>query len=263
MNEKDASILNADTTERLLQLYQKASKHSNYQVPAKVLLPFIPVEKLNIVSRYERERMDYIAARLTIRDKTILDIGGNTGYFSLECASRGAAKILYCEGNAAHCEFVRAAIQLTQMDKVVQIIPGHIAFQDDIPGPADMALLLNVLHHVGDDYGDSNMGMACAKDSILAALRHMARRVQYLVFQMGYNWKGQRNLPLFENGLKCEQIEFIRTGLAAEWDILHIGIAEEMDGATVYRDMTDVNLRRLDALGEFRNRPIFIMRSKC
>ena len=48
MNEKDASILNADTTERLLQLYQKASKHSNYQVPAKILLPFIPVEKLNI-----------------------------------------------------------------------------------------------------------------------------------------------------------------------------------------------------------------------
>ena len=78
---------------------------------------------------------------------------------------------------------------------------------------------------------------------------------------------------LFINGEKQERIkrvalavaiiDFIISSLESEYEIVKIGIAERIDEDITYNDLNDMNIIRDDSLGEFLNRPIFIMKSKC
>jgi hypothetical protein len=58
-------------------------------------------------------------------------------------------------------------------------------------------------------------------------------------------------------------IDFV-TGRArrADWTIDAIGIAQRSDGVVQYRPLDGRNIERDDALGEFLNRPLFILRSR-
>ena len=56
-------------------------------------------------------------------------------------------------------------------------------------------------------------------------------------------------------------IELVRQ-LDADWAVQAIGIAERHDGRVVYRDLDARNIDRDDSLGEFLNRPLFILRSR-
>ena len=76
----------------------------------------------------------------------------------------------------------------------------------------DVVFLMNVLHHIGDDYGDSAITLKEAKENIIFQLNGMAEKTKYMVFQMGFNWKGNRDKGLFENGTKEEMVEFIKEG---------------------------------------------------
>ena len=125
----------------------------------------------------------------------------------------------------------------------------------------DLVLLLNVLHHVGDDYGDKELLMGKAKENIIKQLNSLAKIAGTLVFQMGFNWKGNIQQCLFENGTKEEMISFIKEGTKDYWRILKIGIAELKNGTIEYCDLSKENICRWDHLGEFLNRPIFIMES--
>lgn len=253
------------TPSTLAELYSLNSKHSNYQVLARPLRALLAQDQLSISSRYETERLDYLLARHPVRGLRVADIGGNTGFFTLECAAAGAARVLYIEGNAAHAEFVALAASALHVDGVVDCRGAYLNFRDDaeFPEPVDMCLLLNVLHHLGDDYGDAALSRDAARQGMLASLAYMADKTRLLVFQLGFNWKGDRTLPLFEHGSKAELIEFIRQGSAADWDIVDIGIAERDAGGKVsYNELNNDNIARDDSLGEFLNRPLFVLRSK-
>jgi len=123
-------------------------------------------------------------------------------------------------------------------------------------------LLLNVLHHVGDDYGDPSHSIESAKQNVLNSLSALAKRTKYLIFQLGFNWKGDILLPLFADGTKRELIEFVREGTKDSWVIRNIGIAESAGDKIIYNELDSKNIERRDSLGEFLNRPIFIMESK-
>ena len=69
-------------------------------------------------------------------------------------------------------------------------------------------------------------------------------------------------MPLFAGGEKREMIEFITAGTADLWELQDIGIAVSSDQGIVYEDLDSENIQRMDELGEFLNRPIFILRSK-
>lgn len=250
------------TSPSLTELYNQASKHSNYQVLARPLRALLPQDSLNITSRYEVERLDYLLARHPVAGKVVADIGGNTGFFTLECAAHGAAQVLYFEGNAAHAAFVTEAARQLHLDQRVHTTATYLNFNGDFPAVVDICLLLNVLHHIGDDYGDAALSRDAAKASILASLRNMANHTSLLVFQLGFNWKGDRHQPLFEHGSKAEVIAFIRSGTADDWDIVDIGIAERSDGVVSYHDLSADNVTRDNSLGEFLNRPLFVLRSK-
>ena len=248
---------------QLINLYNMTSKHSHYQVLAKPLREHIPTHKLETHSRFEQERLEYILKYISYNDTSLADIGGNTGYFTLEFIDRGVKSALFIEGNQEHSAFVSEAVNVLGWQDRVKIHPYYMKFEDDLSLlDVDVCLLLNVLHHVGDDYGNSAQSIETAKQNMLDSLVRIAQHTQFLIFQLGFNWKGSIDLPLFRNGTKKELIDFVESGTRDSWLIKNVGIAEASSTGIVYNDLNPSNIQRQDLLGEFLNRPLFIMQSK-
>ncbi|TWU47535.1 Methyltransferase domain protein [Rubripirellula tenax] len=251
--------------QHLKELYSKTSKHSNYQVLSSRLRDLIGTGDLSVNSRSELPRLSYIAQRVDVAGKSICDIGGNTGFFTFELLDRGAKEALYFEGNVHHANFVREATAELQLLDRVQVKNQYFTFDDNstcLEMRVDVLLLLNVLHHVGDDYGDQSMVMQRALEQIKESLLNIRDCAKTLIFQLGFNWKGNRELPLFKNGTKREMIDFIRSATAGVWNVDHIGIPTRKSGGIVYEDLSEQNIARDDSLGEFLNRPLFLL-SRC
>jgi len=246
----------------LKKLYSQRSKHSNYQILSKKLSKIIGNNEIKVKTRYEVERLEYILKNIDVNDKLILDIGGNTGFFTFEMLDNGAKKVYYYEGNNVHSEFVRLSAKVLNVENKTEITNKYFSFEDEFnKNKYDIILLLNVLHHIGDDYGDNKLSMEKAKETIIKQVNTLADTTEIIVFQMGFNWKGNRELCFFENGTKEEMISFIKKGIKNHWEIIKIGVAEDRSGSIGYYDLSEVNINRFDYLGEFLNRPIFIMKS--
>jgi hypothetical protein len=247
---------------KLTKLYAKTSKHSHYQILATPLRELIKTDDLGVCSRYEEERLHYICTHIPYNYFTLVDIGANTGYFTLELMTKGASSAVVVEGNSAHADFVSAAVNVLNWQAMVEVSSEYVQFNESSALiNTDVLLLLNVLHHVGDDYNNEISSISSAKTCILASLRYLAKKTKYLIFQLGFNWKGDKNLPLFSTGTKAELINFIKEGTINDWNIEHIGIAQKHEERVVYEELDTENIERQDALGEFLNRPLFIMRS--
>jgi hypothetical protein len=250
-----------DSITRLQKLYHETSKHSNYQLLAPSVQNLIGVAPIDVRSRHETERMAFISQHVDFNGKTAFDIGGNTGFFSFEALARGASYVHYLEGNRAHSEFVNCARNALGLQDRLSVQNEYCDFCDENLTKCDVGFVLNVLHHVGDDFGDSALDMATAKQQILDKLNWLSGFADTLVFQLGFCWKGNRKLLLFENGTKEEMIDFIEKGVISTWKVDALGIAEKTDGIT-YCKLTSENINRDDSLGEFLNRPLFIL-SRC
>jgi SAM-dependent methyltransferase len=249
--------------DKLLTLYQQNSKHSNYQILPKRLAKIKGLDQIDVKSRNEKIRLEYFTSVVDIKNKTILDIGGNSGYFSIEMLDAGAKSVHYYEGNSDHAEFVQLASKVLNLENKLKVTNGYFTFQDELKGEIyDIVLLLNVLHHLGDDYGDQLLSISKAKANIIVQLNSMSNITDLMIFQLGFNWKGNKNTCLFEHGTKRELIDFISNGIKDNWDIIEIGIAERVGDNVVYTPLTAVNIQRDDSLGEFLNRPVFVLKSK-
>ncbi len=249
-------------TEKLKCLYQKSSKHSNYQILPDSLKKYFGTNDLTICSRFEAERMQFIIGQLNFSGNKIVDIGGNTGYFSFESIANGANEVIYIEGNKAHAEFVKYAVEVLGIN--IKVYNEYLHFDENInfKKGTDIVLLFNVLHHLGDDFGNKTLSKEKAKEMMKASINCFYNKTEFLVLQMGFCWKGDKNLLLFENGTKKEMIDFIKEATKEYWDIKAIGIAEEHDGETIFNLINEINIERNDYLGEFRNRPIFILKNR-
>ncbi len=246
----------------LKQLYSNRSKHSNYQILSKRLSKILPPESTEVKSRSEKERLDYILSHIDVKAKTVLDIGGNTGFFSFELLENGASQIHYYEGNKEHADFVKLAGEILGVTERITITNDYLNFKKELITKYDIILLLNVLHHIGDDYGDGKLTIEKAKKQILSQLVSLQNKADYIVFQLGFNWKGNSDLGLFKNGTKKELIDFISAGIKNVYEINNIGIAEKEDNQIIYKELNERNINRVDSLGEFLNRPLFILKSK-
>ncbi len=244
----------------LTDLYMRAGKHAGYQVIPDVLAGYIDTDEISVHSRYEKERWAYITRKIGIEGKRCLDIGGNTGYFSVECLEAGAESVVYYEGNKNHAAFVERAAELLGYGDRLHIHSSYYAFGEDTGEKYDLAFLMNVLHHVGSDY-DECKGTEEAKEKIVLQLRCMQGRADLIVFQMGFNLWGDRNRCLFEHGTKREMTDFVSEACEGVFDIIDIGIAERSGDTVGYSEPDKDNIERDDSLGEFLNRPIFILKS--
>ena len=242
------------------ELYVRNSKHSHYQILSSNLKHLINEEELMIHSRFEKERLQYISEKLNLRDKTVLDIGGNTGFFTFEAANLGAKKVFYYEGNRVHAEFVGKATEMLQLNERIEVFPEYYLFEQK-ETIYDITFLLNVIHHLGDDFGGS-ISMEKAKEKMLSYINYMSEISKVMIFQMGYNWCGNIRNCLFKTGTKKEMGEFLQEGTLNNWEIINVGIAVKRKNKIIYEDINDSNNHRDDSLGEFLNRPIFIMKSK-
>ena len=244
----------------LTELYLRASKHSQYQTIAPVLKDMVDESAISETSRYEAERMDYIMSYVDIVGKKCLDIGGNTGYFSFRSLEEGGTSVDYYEGNDSHAAFVKRAAELLGWTDRLKIIPTYYDFNIGKDKGYDVCFLLNVLHHAGVDYGDVIADVKEAGATIRKQISGMSKESEYLVLQLGFNWGGDITKPLFEKGTKREMIDFVQDACRTVWDIIGIGIAEKCDEKVEYVDLNEENVRRNDSLGEFLNRPLFILR---
>lgn len=247
----------------LLDKYHSVSKHSNYQMLAPSVIGLLGPHHLEVRSRHEAERFDWITSKMDPKGLRFLDVGGNTGYFSFELVDCGALSVDYYEGNVAHCEFVDEASRGLMVEDRLKTHGEYFGFDaNGLSGAFDCVLLLNVVHHFGDDFGGRTTSFEKAKEKMMECVRVMASSTRWMVFQMGFNWKGDRSLPLFESGTKSEMVDFVRRGLGDAWDIASIGVAEQRGDRIVYADPSVANMERNDSMGEFLNRPLFLLKSR-
>ncbi len=245
--------------ETLKGLYETNTKHSNYQILPQALKGILEEKELKIKSRFERERMKYFSSKVDFKDKKVLDIGANTGYFSFEVIDAGAKEVVVFEGDKKHAQFINIATKT--VDYPIFVNSEYYNFEVNKNTFFDIVLLLNIVHHFGDDYGDQKIEKTKAKEKMIDCINSLSFNCKTMVFQMGFNWKGNRYDCLFKEGTKKEMIEFVRTGVKDFWDIEAIGVAQRKDNNTFYEDLNEINIQRDDSLGEFLNRPIIILKS--
>lgn len=245
----------------LVRLYHAPGKHSSYQRLPPYLAAIFPASEPGFYGRYEEERLAFILKTLKLENCNIIDIGGNLGYFSLEALRLDAKSVNYFDGNAQHAEFVKKAGAYLGFDKSLSV-HGSLFNFDNQEITADVIFLLNVLHHVGDDYGKSTTDKSDAIANIYGAIRNLAKQTRYLIFQIGYNWKGDISQPLFLDGTKTSVVNFVREVSEGFFDITAIGIAERLIDRIEYRNLSELNKSRDESLGEFLNRPLFVMKSR-
>ncbi|MBZ0204737.1 MAG: class I SAM-dependent methyltransferase [Flavobacteriales bacterium] len=247
--------------EKLKTLYLQTTKHSHYQRMPRFLEGSIdPAELGKQWDRYDEQRLDYFTSKVDFRNKKVVDIGANTGYFTFESIERGARQVISYEGSRNHAEFLRIASDA--LDKNIDVREEMLDFSTVLPdAPFDIVLLLNVLHHVGDDFGEAIPNVSVAKTKIIDNLNWFAPQTEHMIFQIGFSWMTDYSKPLFPNGTKGEMIAMITEGIKGYWDVVEIGIAQVKDGITRYEAVNERNILRDDSLGEFRNRPVFILKS--
>lgn len=246
---------------QLINLYSNQSKHSNYQVLPTKLRDILNDGDIRTSSRFEKERLDYIVSAVNVSEKTVLDIGANTGYFSFELLDAGAKSVHCYEGNKEHASFIKVGARALGVDNNLTVTDSYYEFDGSDKDHYDVGLLFNVLHHIGDDYGDNSIAVDKAKEAIIQQLNNMSSVADTLIFQLGFNWQGDSTKPLFANGSKAELIDFIRDGISEYWDIVSIAVAEGAKDSACYNEVNNTNIERNDSLGEFLNRPIFILKS--
>jgi SAM-dependent methyltransferase len=241
-------------------LYQRHSKHSSYQQVHPLLAPLLGRPGDLPVGKLEAQRQRFFASQVGYAGARVLDIGANTGYFSFAAIASGAATVQCYEGNADHAEFIRAGAGALGLADRLQVQARYFEFQAGLAPRYDIVLCLNVLHHLGDDFGDRSLAVEPARQRMLACLNGLADATSTLILQLGFNWKGDVRHPLFDGGEKAAQLAFVEQGTRGAWSLAAVAVPDP--STREYEPLSPHNLARNDAVGEFMNRPLFVLRSR-
>ena len=100
---------------------------------------------------YPQALWDAIAPHLpNLRGKTVLDIGANAGFFSLECKRLGADRVVGVDINQGTTGDFVAQARFAAAQLGVEIEYRHQDFRKIEDGPFDLVLFLGVLYHLDD-----------------------------------------------------------------------------------------------------------------
>lgn len=227
------STMGTGTTarERLQKLYAETSKHGQYQTLPPRLAELLGMQfEVNEEWRGDRPRYPLIREYVQKSDcRTLLDVGANTGFFALSLAGDvPGLKVTACELNKTHARIIELLAEVGGYEVPVTDQPADAAHVDRF-GQFDCALHLNILHHAGHDFDaalvpDRGAFRAYAID-YLKRFRATADR---MVYQMGYNWKGDKTLPLVERDDQAGKVRFTLDLLgSAGWEVEGVAFARK------------------------------------
>lgn len=234
--------------EQLQELYAETSKHGQYQtLPAKLADALGLQFEVNEEWRGDRPRYriirDYVAASGC---RSLLDVGANTGFFALSLAGDiQGLSVTACELNKTHARIIELLAEVGGYHVPVTDQPADAEHVDRF-GHFDCALHLNILHHAGHDFDgtlvrDRSAFRAYAVD-YLGRFRSTADR---MVFQMGYNWRGDKTLPLVGRDDQAGKVRFtLDLFNASGWHVEGVAFARKGTGAFPI----EYDLHALDAL---------------
>ncbi len=232
-----------DLITELRTLYFDGSKHASYQnVPTFVEEALGFQVSIDEGWRSDKPRYRYLLEHCPLRPgEHVVDIGANTGYFSLSLAQRFTnCQFTAYELHPQHVEFmrlVRCAFQLYNLD----IDPKPVEVEDAHQLPRyDLVLFMNVLHHLGCDFdvdvGRNNDNFRHTAVTLLSGLRQAGNR---MLFQMGTNRGGDKSNPIVDARDEPRKLAFL-TGLlqTAGWTVDHIAFAQQLpDGDIRFRNL--------------------------
>lgn len=229
--------------QQLRQLYGDHSKHANYQnVPSFVRDALGYQESIDESWRGDTARYAYLLHELKLQaGQTVADIGANTGFFVHSLAhSYPECRFVAYESHPNHVDFIRLVADAFELGNVaVEDRPVDLAAIDDLP-VFDVLIHLNVLHHAGHDF---DAGLVSGPQELAqyaeAYLRKLATKGSRLVFQIGYNWGGDKSQPIIDPHDQVAMVAWLHGILPrAGWQIERLAFATRAGrGEIVYQDL--------------------------
>jgi hypothetical protein len=269
---------------KLHELYSDQSKHSVYQnIPEFVRDALGYTETINERWRGDSTRWEHMRGNLEIGNESILDVGANIGFFTLSLAHKYPGTVCTAlECNPNHTEFIRLVASHFSI-KNVRIRSQYLDYAAlESLEWYDAILHYNVLHHAGVDF---DKDLVLNKESLFDYLvRYMVKIGEHcnrIVFQMGYNWGGNKMQPVVALQDDAGKIVYnCRLMLQAGWAIKaiatsysHIGdipvfhknlpedvivAANARDEATLRSCLRELLDPAIDTFSEFYRRPLFV-----
>lgn len=269
---------------KMRELYSDSSKHSVYQnIPVFVRDALDYTETIDEHWRGDSARWHYMQEFLNFDRESVLDVGANTGFFTLSLARKyPASTCTALEGNKNHAAFIRLVKEHFAMENV-RILPRYLDLEGlDGLDRYDTILLFNVLHHAGVDF---DQALVATKNDLFGYLVHYMTRLREhcsrLIFQMGYNWGGNKQEPVVDlqddTGKYVYTSRFMReagwsiqkiaTTYSCDRDIpvFHSDLPEDVimaanagDESLLRQRLDDLLAGDIDTFSEFYRRPVFI-----
>jgi len=187
--------------EKLKALYSDNSKHSRYQnIPAFVRQELGYTETINENWRGDTARYNYLLSQFDFTKEMIIgDIGANTGFFSLSLAHKYPnLKIYAYECNPKHVEHIEIIKDYFSISNLyVEQEMLNLKNIDNLKHH-DLIINFNVLHHAGVDYDQDIVNLENFESYATSYLAKLREKSKKMIFQMGYNWGGNKQKPIIE-----------------------------------------------------------------
>lgn len=262
-----------DIKNRILNYYNDGSKHSNYQnYPEFVTKALGITAEINENWRGDSKRYKYIKENLIFPIGGVVgDIGANTGRFCLDFANGNKqANFVAIEINENNANFIKMICEMFKIENVkVLNESAGLNNLDNLPN-MDIAFHMNVLHHSGVDFERDEVRSASElKNYIISYLKKFKEKCDIIVFQLGYNWGGNKETPIISPNQIADMIDYQKDiFLQSGYDIVKMGLYhfDKKEYINVPFNSTKEELQividdfSMNLNSEFYKRPMFILK---
>lgn len=212
----------------------------------------------------DNERAAFMFDHHGVSGQRVIDIGANQGYLAVEAALRGAEMVDAFESNEVDGEFLSQASKSWPELGAVAAHPINYDFGEANNGRWNYVICLNVLHHIGRYFDNHIESLPEARIVMAQHLQRLLAKGGSIWLQLGFNWQGNTQQPMFAQGTKREMTEFVESVIGPQARISTIGIYNPEKFAyeqVAQDDLGHVLWQRFDNLGEFGNRPLYLIQS--
>lgn len=267
-------MITHEMKDKILNYYSDGSKHSNYQNFPNFITRELGITALKDENwRGDSKRYQFIKENIIFPIGAIVgDIGANTGRFCLDFAMENKqSNFVAIEINENNANFIKMICDMFHIDNV-KVINESAGLEniDKLPN-LDIAFNMNVLHHSGVDFENSRVGNANElKNYIITYLKKCKEKCDIIVFQIGYNWGGNKSTPIVSPDHISEMIEYQKDiFLQSGYEIVNIGLYHNIKKeyinvpvkSTKEQLQKFINDFSMNLNSEFYKRPLFIIKN--